>query len=201
MIALALPPAFLAVLAGYFVTTLFYSLYLKQVAILDVIVLALLYTVRIIAGTVALGLAMTPWLLAFSTFFFLNLAFVKRLSELHALRQTETVSSAGRGYHVEDFEGLANLGASSGYVSVLVVALYINSPAVSQLYETPLLLWLLCPLLLYWISRVWLLAHRGQMHDDPVLFALRDRVSYLVGLLALAIGVAATVGWEWTGWV
>lgn len=218
LVALALPPAFLGVLAGYFVVTTAYSLLFKRLAMLDVIVLALLYTVRIVAGAVAMGLELTPWLLAFSLFFFLNLAFVKRFAELHALRSSAEADTranagadagintgagnaektiAGRGYGVEDVEGLANLGAASGYVSVLVVALYINSPAVSELYRAPALLWLLCPLLLYWISRVWLLARRGQMHDDPVVFALRDRTSYIIGALALAVGVAAT----WSTWL
>ncbi len=194
LVALALPPLFLGVLAGYFAVTSAYSFHLKRVVVLDVIVLALLYTVRIIAGAAALTLPISPWLLAFSTFFFLSLAFVKRFSELRA-SNGETPS--GRGYRAEDLEGLADLGSASGYVSVLVVALYINSPAVSQLYRAPLLLWLLCPLLLYWVSRVWLLARRGQMHDDPVVFALRDRVSYLVGGLALAVGATAALGGGW----
>jgi len=191
LVALLLPPLFLGVLGLYFALTLSYSFYFKQVAIVDVLLLALLYTVRIVAGAVATGLTVSPWLLAFSMFFFLNLAFVKRFSELRAL--TGESSLRARGYTSDDLEGLADLGVASGYVSVLVVALYINSDAVTELYRTPALLWLLCPLLVYWVSRVWLLARRGQMHDDPVVFALRDRVSYAIGVLAA--GVVALAAW------
>lgn len=121
---------------------------------------------------------------------FLSLAYVKRFTELRALPLESSLHS--RGYTSGDLEGLADLGVASGYIAVLVVALYINSPEVKELYGTPEVLWLLCPLLVYWISRVWLLARRGEMHDDPVVFALRDRTSYVVGVLAaLVVTVAA----------
>ncbi len=191
--ALPLSPAFLGVLGLYFALTLSYSFYFKRKAILDVLLLALLYTVRIVAGGVAVGVVVSPWLLAFSMFFFLNLAYVKRFAELSALPKESSLRA--RGYTSADLEGLADLGVASGYVSILVVALYINSPEVRTLYRVPEFLWLLCPLLVYWISRVWLLARRGEMHDDPVVFALRDRVSYLIGALAVLVGAAATRGW------
>lgn len=191
--SLPLPPAFLGVLALYFAFTVSYSFYFKRKAILDVLLLAVLYTIRIVAGGVAVGITVSPWLLAFSMFFFLNLAYVKRFAELKDLPKESSLRS--RGYTSSDLEGLADLGVSSGYVSILVVALYINSPEVRLLYAAPEFLWLLCPLLVYWVSRVWLLARRGHMHDDPVVFALRDRVSYLVGALAVLVGAAATGGW------
>ncbi len=191
--ALALSPAFLGVLALYFVTTFSYSLYFKRKAILDVLLLAGLYTVRIVAGGVAVGVGVSPWLLAFSLFFFLSLAYVKRFTELRELPLESSLRS--RGYTRGDLEGLADLGVASGYIAVLVVALYINSPGVRELYGTPEVLWLLCPLLVYWISRVWLLARRGEMHDDPVVFALRDRTSYVIGVLAAVVAAVAAGSW------
>ena len=118
-------------LALYFVTTFSYSLYFKQKAIVDVLMLAGLYTVRIVAGGVAVGVAVSPWLLAFSLFFFLSLAYVKRFTELQALPLKGSLRS--RGYVSGDLEGLADLGVASGYIAVLVVALYINSPEVKEL--------------------------------------------------------------------
>lgn len=190
-VALWLPPMFLVVLACYFGLTVAYSLYLKQIALLDVLVLAILYTTRILAGSVAFGMAISPWLLAFSVFIFLSLAFVKRYSELRLLRSLAKTSAKGRGYFAGDLEQLGNLGAASGYISVLVLALYLNSEEVTTLYRWPELLWLALPPLLYWMSRVWLLAHRGQIDQDPVVFALHDRPSYYAaGAVALAVWLA-----------
>lgn len=182
-----LPLLFAGVLAGYYTLTLAYSLWLKRVVMLDVVVLAMLYTLRVIAGTVAMGLIVTFWILAFCVFLFLSLAFVKRYTELHDARQKggEGKPPGGRGYYPADLELLTSLGSSSGYLSVLVLALYINEGA-AGLYRSPERMWMACPLLLFWLSRVWLLAHRGQMHDDPVVFALRDRCSRWVGLGFLA---------------
>ncbi|MHB2040074.1 MAG: UbiA family prenyltransferase [Acidiferrobacteraceae bacterium] len=180
-----LPRAFALTLAGYFLLTLAYSFYLKRIALLDVLVLALLYSARIGAGAVAIHVPLSHWLLAFSMFLFLSLALVKRFSELRELRIAAKPGARGRGYLASDLEQLASLGAASGYISVLVLALYANSAQVTLLYRHPFILWLICPLILYWISRIWLLAHRGQMHEDPILFALRDRVSYI---LAVASG-------------
>jgi hypothetical protein len=121
----------------------------------------------------------------------LSLAFVKRFSELHSLRLSKKEAAKGRGYLANDLEQLASLGAASGYIAVLVLALYINSQDVVVLYRHPEALWLICPLLLYWISRVWLLAHRGQMHQDPIVFALKDKASYLLGVCAGVVMAAA----------
>lgn len=189
--AFALAPAFALVLCGYYVLTLAYSLRLKQIAMLDVMVLAGLYTVRIIAGTVAIGVAFSFWLLAFSMFLFLSLALVKRYTELAAQRSAGIDLVPGRGYATSDYELLGSLGAASGYLSVLVLALYINSTASAELYRRPQVLWLLCPLLLYWISRVWIIAHRDAMHDDPVLFAVRDKVSLVILVLTAAVVLLA----------
>lgn len=198
-LALLLSPAFAGVLGAYYAATVSYSFVLKRLALVDVLVLASLYTARMIAGSVAYRVAVSQWLLAFSLFFFLSLAFVKRYSEVHAMRTKGVEQAKGRGYRAVDLELLSSLGASAGYMSVLVLALYIQSADVSRLYAHADRLWALLPFLLYWISRVWLLAHRGQMHDDPIVFALRDKVSYVVaaivmGVVGLAIGAHFTFG-------
>lgn len=186
-----LAPRFALVLLGYYVLTLAYSLRLKQIAMLDVLVLAALYTVRIIAGTAAIGAEYSFWLLAFSMFLFLSLALVKRYTELGVQLRAGNEKAHGRGYVTSDYELLASLGGASGYLGVLVLALYINSTAGAAMYRHPSVLWLLCPLLLYWISRIWLIAHRGAMHDDPVLFAARDKVSLAVLVVAALVVLAA----------
>ncbi|MBX7143043.1 MAG: UbiA family prenyltransferase [Oligoflexia bacterium] len=190
-LALLIPPQFLAVLAGYFAVTLAYSLRLKQIVLVDILTLAALYTVRIIAGGAAAGVAVSEWLLAFSMFFFMSLACVKRYSELLILRQHNKQEAKGRGYVASDLEQIGQFGSAAGYLSVLVLALYVNSHDVSALYSRPQVLWLVCPLLLYWISRIWLIAHRGKLHEDPIVFAIHDKVSYVVGLLAVFIMIAA----------
>jgi 4-hydroxybenzoate polyprenyltransferase len=191
-VALLLPRAFLALLGTYYAVTLAYSLYLKQVMMLDVLVLAGLYTVRIFGGSLAVGVPTSSWLFTFSMFLFLSLALVKRLSEVRRLRQANESAAPGRGYMAGDYEQLAILGVSSGYLSVLVLALYITSKEVTVLYLSPERLWLLCPVMLYWVGRVWLLAHRGLVNEDPLVFALKDKVSYVVGLIAMGVLLAAT---------
>jgi 4-hydroxybenzoate polyprenyltransferase len=186
VVALFLPAKFCLVLAAYYVVTSAYSLFLKRFLLVDALALAGLYTLRIIAGAAAVVVELSFWLLLFSIFLFLSLAFVKRFAELEALRRQQRLRAAGRGYLVEDLPVLQSLGIASGYLSVLVLALYINSPAIEALYHRPKAVWMLCVLLLYWISRVWMTAQRGNMHDDPVVFALKDRQS-------LAIGVCAAV--------
>jgi 4-hydroxybenzoate polyprenyltransferase len=182
--ALLLPWEFAGVLATYYVLTLAYSVSLKQYMALDVIVLAMLYTLRIIAGAAAFDLPLTFWILAFSMFIFLSLALVKRYAELkEAHRKGATGKARGRGYYPTDLEMISSLGASSGYLSVMVLALYINDQRATGLYAHPQVIWLACPLLLFWITRVWMLTQRGQMNDDPVVFAIRDRVSLGVGAL------------------
>ena len=164
-----------------------YSLRLKQAALVDVLVLAGLYTVRIIAGAAAIGLMPSFWLLAFSMFLFLSLALVKRYSEMLTLKATGTEEAKGRGYLAGDLETLAQFGAASGYLAVVVLAMYINSDAVMTLYSRPEAIWLLCPLLLYWISRVWLMARRDEMHEDPVVFAMEDRRSHWLAVMAALV--------------
>jgi 4-hydroxybenzoate polyprenyltransferase len=182
-----LPWRFCAVLLGYYALTLAYSMYLKRQVMVDVVVLAMLYTIRIIAGTAAIGGHLTFWLLAFSMFIFLSLALVKRYAELHSMKERGLVKTRGRGYVASDLSLISSLGTSSGYLAVLVLALYIQDVKTASLYRHPQVIWLACPLLLYWVSRTWIIAHRGLMHDDPIVFAARDRVSLavvaLVGLV------------------
>jgi 4-hydroxybenzoate polyprenyltransferase/phosphoserine phosphatase len=194
-LSLLLPWRFLALLAGYFGTTLAYSMALKREMIVDVMVLAGLYTLRIFAGGAATHTPVSPWLLAFSLFLFFCLAVVKRQTELAQLRKSQksgVTQASGRGYVVEDLAMLQTLSAASGIAAVLVLALYVNSADILPLYRTPEALWALCPILLFWVSRVLMLSHRGQMHDDPVVFALRDRTSLMTGLAALIAVLAAT---------
>lgn len=181
--SLTLPVAFTGVLAIYYLCTLSYSFRLKRVALLDVITLAGLYTLRTIAGTVAISTTFSFWLLAFSMFFFFSLALVKRYTELLLAQQEGKVKSSGRGYRTSDLEGLSQFGSASATMSVMVLALYINSEKVLSLYSHPEAIWLLCPLVLYLITRIWFLARRGEVNEDPVLFIIRDRRSQ--GMAAL----------------
>lgn len=182
-----LPHKFALVLLGYYVLTLAYSFYLKRRVMMDVVVLALLYTTRIIAGSAAIDARLTFWLLAFSMFIFLSLALVKRYAELHALKERGLVKSRGRGYVASDLPLISSLGAASGYLSVLVLALYIQDGNTASLYRHPQYIWVACPLLLYWVSRTWIIAHRGSMHDDPIVFAAKDRSSWLIMALCGAV--------------
>ena len=185
LVSAFLPPAFWGVLAVYFGLTLAYSFRLKRIVLVDVVTLAGLYCIRILAGSAATGIDLSFWLLLFSVFLFMSLALVKRYAELDASLRDDRNPAAGRGYRVEDLPVLMALGAASGYVCVLVLALYINSAGVVGLYTRPGAIWFSCVLLLYWLSRVWLKAHRGEMHEDPVVFALKDKVSLAVGGLVL----------------
>jgi len=184
---------FAILLLGYFVATLNYSLWIKKIVLVDVVTLSLLYTVRIIAGSAAIGIRTTSWLMGFSIFIFLSLALAKRYSELHRIQlgDSDNGVAAGRGYLTDDIEQLAIFGGASGYISVLVLALYVNSPEVAHLYRDIRVMWLVCPLLIYWISRIWLFARRGKLDEDPVVFTLKDRVSYLIGVLIVGLLVIA----------
>lgn len=188
--AMALPGRFLIMLGGYAALTLAYSLALKRQPLVDVIILGCLYTLRVLGGIAAAGTYYSPWLLMFCLFLFCSLAIVKRCSELIA-RRHDNGAPSGRGYVVQDLAVLLPLGAAAGYGAVLVVALYLSSIEVRALYTHPVRLWLICPLLLYWISRVLVLCNRDQLHDDPVIFALTDKVSWVTGLLAAAIILAS----------
>ena len=191
LLALVLPWHFLLMLAIYYVCTTTYSLGLKRKPVWDVMMLAALYTLRVFAGSAATGIRISPWLLAFCMFLFFCLAVVKRQTELvQHLRLGRAEKLSGRGYSPTDLDVLASMATSSGYMAVLVLALYVNSPDVLALYRHPAMLWALCPLLLFWISRVLLLSHRGMLHDDPVVFALRDRLSLAIGGLCFCAFVA-----------
>jgi 4-hydroxybenzoate polyprenyltransferase len=186
-----LPAKFALWLAVYIVSTLAYSLYLKRVALVDVMMLSGLYTLRLMAGGAASGTEISHWLVGFSIFLFLSLAMVKRFSELENLRSRGLATTHGRGYLATDLEQVRSFGTASATAAVVVFALYISRPDVEVLYQHPERLWLIVPLMLYWLYRVWLLGSRGEMDDDPVLFALRDRVSLLVGAGVLAAAVFA----------
>ncbi|TAL71100.1 MAG: UbiA family prenyltransferase [Bacteroidetes bacterium] len=187
-----LPIDFFYYLLIYFILTTTYSFYLKKQPIFDVIVLSCLYTLRLVAGASAVNVPASPWLLGFSIFLFLSLAFIKRYQELLVIKEQNKNESKGRGYLVEDMNLISNMGPASGYISVLVLALYVNSKEVISLYHKPDLLWLVVLCLLFWISRMWLLAFRGKMEDDPLVFTGKDWVSYVVGAIVgiLAIGAA-----------
>jgi 4-hydroxybenzoate polyprenyltransferase len=188
-----LPMAFSAVLFAYFAMTLAYSLRLKRQVIVDVMLLAALYTMRIIAGAAATSVTPSFWLLAFSMFVFLSLAVVKRYSEMYVMLQQQKLTAAGRGYRVSDLPVLASIGASAGMAAVLVLALYIKDPETALLYPDKVWLWLVPPLLLYWVSRVWMKTCRGEIDDDPVIFAIKDWQSIFVGVLLVACFVLAAL--------
>ena len=190
-VACLLPRAFLVYLLLYLVTTLAYSLALKRIVLVDVIVLSGLYTIRVLAGGAATHTAVSPWLAAFSVFFFLSLAMVKRFSELQNLHERGITPANGRGYLLSDIEQLRSFGTVSAYASVLIFALYINGHDVAALYHHPSRMWLVTPLMILWVSRIWLLASRGALDEDPVVFALTDRMSLLMGLGVVIIAFAA----------
>jgi 4-hydroxybenzoate polyprenyltransferase len=186
-----LPPSFALWLAVYIASTTTYSFYLKQFAVLDVILLSSLYTLRLLAGGAATATEISPWLAGFSTFLFLSLAMVKRFNELENLRERGATRAHGRGYLVSDMEQIRSFGTSAATAAVVVFMLYIARPDVTTLYRHPMRLWFIVPLLIYWIYRVWLIASRGELDDDPVVFAMRDRVSLAVGALVIAVAVTA----------
>lgn len=187
--------SFLEWLIIYAISTTAYSLRLKQMMLVDVIVLSGLYTIRILAGSAATGVMVSPWLAAFSIFFFLSLAFVKRFAELESLRvrseATGALAAKGRGYRVADLEQLRSFGTASGYSSVVVFALYIGNEVAQDLYAHHARLWLLVPVLLLWISRLWLQASRGELNEDPVVYAITDKRSLQLGVAVVAIVLSA----------
>ncbi|MFC5862445.1 UbiA family prenyltransferase [Acidicapsa dinghuensis] len=183
-----LPIPFALWLIVYVVVTSAYSFYFKRVPIVDVLVLSGLYTLRLMAGGAATQTPISPWLSSLSIFLFLSLAMVKRFSELANLRERGVSSTHGRGYHVSDMEQIRAFGTSSAYAAVVIFSLYISHPDVSRLYRHPGRLWLIVPLMLYWLTWVWLKASRGEMHEDPVIFAIRDRQSMAI---AVCIGILA----------
>jgi len=192
--ALFVRPEFVLVLLGYVVLTTAYSLVLKQRMIVDVLTLASLFTYRVVAGGIAVDVKLSPWLLAFSIFFFTSLAFVKRYGELIQVKGDGGRSLKGRNYVPADIPIITSAGPAAGLLAVLVFALYINSPAMMRYYSVPEALWGICLILVYWIIRIWFLAARDQMHDDPVLFAVKDKISLLAGALVIVCLLAARYG-------
>ncbi len=180
-------PFFFSILAYYVLTTL-YSWRLKQLAVADVLTLAILFSMRIVAGAAATGTPASGWFIEFAIFLFLSLALVKRLSELREMEEGAELKEKQRerGYKTGDLPLLLVFGGASGYLAVLVFTMYLGSDKVTQLYSRPELLWIFCPLLLYWITRIWHLAWRGKMTDDPLAFASKDLQTYLVGAVGIA---------------
>lgn len=182
---------FLLVLLAYLTLTTAYSISFKRKMLVDVVVLAMLYTIRVIAGTIAIEVPLSAWLLAFSMFMFLSLALMKRYSELALRIDHNLPDPSNRNYKLDDLAIVGCLAVSSGFNAVTIFALYISSPAVEQLYARPEVLWLVCPVLTYWIGRAMILAHRRMMNDDPIVFAIKDRVSLIAGALIAALVMVA----------
>lgn len=189
--ALLLPHAFLLWLGLYLVTTLSYTAILKRLALLDVLVLSGLYTLRLQVGGAATGTPISHWLAGFSVFLFLSLAFVKRFAELENLRASGATPKNGRGYLVADLEQLRAFGTASAFAAVVVFANYISGSDVMALYHKPSMLWLVVPMMLLWLCRVWLLAARGELNEDPVVFALTDKLSLLIGGIVVLLALMA----------
>jgi 4-hydroxybenzoate polyprenyltransferase/phosphoserine phosphatase len=179
-LAVQLSDNFLFTLLAYLGLTISYSFYFKKIVLIDVLLLASLYTTRIVAGAYAIEVPLSSWLLGFSMFIFLSLALVKRCTELMAMQRLSRETIKGRNYKVSDYSMLSTMGVAAGYISILVLALFISSPESVSKYTYPVLLWLLCPLMTYWVSRLWLKTSRGEMHDDPLIFSLKDQASWIV---------------------
>ncbi|MGB7240533.1 MAG: UbiA family prenyltransferase [Sulfitobacter sp.] len=184
---------FMGVMLGYYAATTAYSLFLKRRLIIDICMLAGLYTMRILAGGVATGLTLSVWLLAFSIFLFFSLASVKRQAELVDSIAAGKMTAHGRGYRADDLPVVTSMAIAAGYVSVLVMALYVNSPVVLQLYTYPYALWGICLVLLYWVSRMVMVTHRGRMNDDPVVYAAKDKVSLFCFVLIAGFAAGGAV--------
>jgi 4-hydroxybenzoate polyprenyltransferase/phosphoserine phosphatase len=195
LIAWLVNPRFVAWLTIYFVLTCAYSLGLKRLTLVDCLTLAILYTLRIIAGSMAVRVPMSFWALTFSGALFLSLALVKRYAELLVQQSAGREVAHGRGYVTGDAPLLRSLGVAAGYMAVVVLSLYLNSDMVRQLYRTPQLLALAAPIVVYWVSWIWLCAARGQMHDDPLVFAFKDRASLIAGLLFALVMAAGNFAW------
>ena len=174
-------------LAAYFILTITYSLYLKTKVMIDVVALGGLFTLRVIGGGAAIETELSFYLLCFSIFIFSSLGMVKRFAELHNLQQRNKLTARGRGYRVEDMIPVLIIGITLGYLSVFVMGLYINSPVVTEYYRNTKFIWFLLPLLTYWLGRLWILANRGEMNEDPLIFAIKDRTSVLVLVIAGAL--------------
>lgn len=187
-----IPPAFTGWLLFYLGTSLAYSWRLKAIALVDVLVLSGLYTLRLFAGSAATGSHVSDWLAGFAIFLFFSLAIVKRFAEIENLRLSGSPTANGRGYFIADADQLRSFGTSSAFAAVMVFAIYISSSDVVMLYRHPERLWLIAPLMLLWLCRVWLLASRGELDEDPLIFAFSDRMSLAIGFAVAAIVLMAT---------
>ncbi len=196
-LSLAIGPRFTAWLTVYFGLTWAYSWRLKRASIVDCLTLAALYTLRVVAGAAAVGLTASFWLLAFSGFLFLSLAFVKRYAELHMQQASGKTSAPGRAYFTSDLPLIQTLGVVSGYTACVVLALYLNSGAVQLLYRAPELIWGAVAVMVFWVSWMWLRAARGQMHDDPLVFAFKDPASLAAGAVFGLFLLAGATGLPW----
>jgi len=194
VLCLWLPPLFAVVLCAYWVLTTIYSTHLKRYVLLDVLTLAVLYTLRIIAGAAALGIFVSPWLMAFSGMVFLSLALVKRCSELVLMSRQGRTGSSGRDYQVNDLPVLVALGAASAMASVVVFGLFISQPSTLARYDAPSVLWIAVLALTYWLARLWIKTTRGEMHDDPLVYTIVDRGCRAVLLVIVAATIAARFG-------
>jgi len=194
-LGLAASAAFAAWLGVYLVVALLYTFLLKRKILVDALALSALYTLRVVAGGAAAGLWPGFWLLALSLFLFLSLAFVKRYSELEVILRRGRQAANGRDYLISDLPLIETLGIVSGFAAVLVMALYINGESIGRLYRNQAAVWLTVPILLYWISRMWVKAHRGEMHDDPVVFAMTDRLSQLTIAAFVVVMAAGSLPW------
>ena len=186
---------FLKWLFVYGITTFCYSMFIKRVVLMDCFVLAALYSLRVVAGGSVTNIAPSFWLLATSGFLFLSLAFGKRFAEIAVSQSEGRDHLPGRDYRVSDAPVILTIGVSSAFMAVLVLALYVNSDVVTVLYKTPLAIWGAVPVLLLWVSSLWFRLWRGEVSDDPVLFALRDRVSLICGAAMLLIVSVGAEGW------
>jgi 4-hydroxybenzoate polyprenyltransferase/phosphoserine phosphatase len=184
-------------LMAYVALTTAYTWGIKRMLLLDCLALAMLYTLRVVAGGAAASVPVSFWMLAFSVFLFLSLAFVKRYAELRLQESLGVPRAPGRNYQAADASLIQTMGIASGYAAVLVLALYLNSEAVLKLYKSPVVMWAAVPVLLFWVSWMWMQAHRGQMHDDPLVFALSDRTSLMVGAVFAAVLAIGTFAWPW----
>ena len=193
-IAWTVGTSFTGWLLFYFVLTCIYSTVLKRLVIVDCLTLASLYTLRVIAGAAAAGMVLSFWLLAFSAFLFLSLAFVKRYAELEVMLQSGNKKIHGRGYLTTDAPLIQSLGIAAGFAAVVVLSFYINSEAVLLLYRNPQIIWGSVPIVLFWISWMWMKAHRGEMHDDPLEFAFKDTASLASGAAFAAVATLGAVG-------
>ncbi|QDK45332.1 UbiA family prenyltransferase [Bdellovibrio sp. ZAP7] len=187
LFALPLPNEYLAWISGYLMLNLAYSLYLKQSVVVDIIILSMMYTLRIFAGSGATSIPVSEWLLSFATLFFFSLACVKRCTEI--IRSKNKLTIDGRGYRQVDYPMIQSLGAGSGLIAILIILLYLQSKDVRALYTNPQHLWFATPILLFWISRIWILTNRDEMHDDPVVFAVKDKISWV------CFAILGLIGW------